>query len=71
LNDNLNRTGSGNMATGFLLGAVVVVLALVGYMILRNASQEEIVRIDAPGFSGSVITDRDGSDTKVDVDVGN
>jgi hypothetical protein len=50
----------------FLLGVVVVGLAVLGYM-LYERQQRKVVKIDVPGFSGEITKDNDGG---VDIDIG-
>ena len=50
----------------FLLGVVVVGLAVLGYM-LYERQQRKVVKIDVPGFSGEITKDNDGG---VDIEVG-
>jgi hypothetical protein len=50
----------------FLLGVVVVGLAVLGY-ILYERQHRQVVKIDVPGFSGEITKDHDGG---VDIDIG-
>ena len=50
----------------FLLGVVVVGLAVLGYM-LYERQQRKVVKIDVPGFSGEITRGNDGG---VDIEVG-
>lgn len=38
--ENTNRSGGGNAALGFILGGVVVVLAIVAYFVFARAPSE-------------------------------
>jgi len=49
----------------FLLGVVVVGLAVLGYM-LYERQHRKVVKIDVPGFSGEITKDNGG----VDIDIG-
>jgi hypothetical protein len=51
-------------ALAFLLGAVVVVLGVLGYIYYQR-THREIVKIDVPGFSGEISKDKG-----VDIEVG-
>jgi hypothetical protein len=50
----------------FLLGVVVVGLAVLGY-VLYERQHRKVVKIDVPGFSGEITK---GSDGGVDIDIG-
>ena len=50
----------------FLLGVVIVGLAVVGYL-LYERQHRQVLKIDVPGFSGEITKDHDGG---VDIDVG-
>jgi hypothetical protein len=56
-----------NPVMAFLLGVVVLGLAVLGYM-LYERQQRKVVKIDVPGFSGEITKDRDGGG--VDIEVG-
>jgi hypothetical protein len=58
------RKASGNMVLGFLLGAAVVGLGLLGYLYYHH-THREVVRIDVPGFSGTISKDK-GVEINVD-----
>jgi hypothetical protein len=60
----VEHKASGNAVLGFLLGAAVVVLGVLGYLYYQH-THGQVVRIDVPGFSGSISKDKG-----VDIDVG-
>jgi hypothetical protein len=55
--DNLGRRAGMPATMGFLLGAAVAALAVLGYFYYEH-TQKEVVRIDVPGFSGKITTDK-------------
>ena len=57
--DGMERKTSGNMILGFVLGALVVGLAVLGYVYYQH-SHRDVVRIDVPGFSGEISKGKDG-----------
>jgi hypothetical protein len=62
--DQVERKASSNTVMGFLLGAALVGLGVLGYLYYER-SHREVVRIDVPGFSGSISKDK-GVDITVD-----
>ena len=48
-----------------LLGAAVVALGVLAYHYYDHVTQEPVVRIDVPGFSGTITKDKG-----VDIEVG-
>jgi hypothetical protein len=50
--DEVNPPRRGNLTLGFLLGGAVVALGVLGYLYYQQ--QREVVRIDVPGFSGTI-----------------
>ena len=56
--------GSSNMVLGFVLGAAVVGLGLLGYLYYQH-THRQVVRIDVPGFSGTISKDQGGVDINV------
>ncbi len=62
--DRLEHKANGNMVLGFLFGAAVVGLGVLGYLYYHH-THREVVRIDVPGFSGSISKDK-GIDINVD-----
>jgi hypothetical protein len=62
--DQVERKASSNTVIGFLLGAALVGLGVLGYLYYER-SHREVVRIDVPGFSGSISKDK-GVDITVD-----
>lgn len=60
--DEPNRPGRNNTMLAFLLGAAVVALAVLGYFYYQQ-HQREVVRINVPGFSGTITKDSDGGFT--------
>ncbi|MGV1013902.1 MAG: hypothetical protein ACOYB4_02925 [Methyloceanibacter sp.] len=60
--DEPNRPGRNNMVLGFLLGAAVVALGILGYLYYQQ-QQREVVRINVPGFSGTITKDPEGGFT--------
>lgn len=60
--DEPNRPGRNNMMLAFLLGAAVVALAVLGFVYYQQQVRE-VVRINVPGFSGTITKDRDGGFT--------
>ena len=50
----------------FLLGVVVVGLGVLGYMLYERQNQQ-VLKIDVPGFSGEITKDK-GVDIEVDKD---
>ena len=62
--DQVERKASSNTVIGFLLGAALVSLGVLGYLYYER-SHREVVRIDVPGFSGSISKDK-GVDITVD-----
>lgn len=59
--DEPNRPARTNMVLGILLGAAVVALGILGYLYYQH--QREVVRIDVPGFSGTIKKDEGGGFT--------
>jgi hypothetical protein len=57
--DEPKRSGRNNTVLAFLLGAAVVALGILGYLYYQQ-QQREVVRINVPGFSGTITKDRDG-----------
>ncbi|HWM30697.1 MAG TPA: hypothetical protein VNO69_03220 [Methyloceanibacter sp.] len=57
--DEPNQTKRNNTLLAFLLGAAVVALGVLGYIYYQQ-HQREVVRINVPGFSGTITKDRDG-----------
>jgi hypothetical protein len=57
--DEEKQPGRNNMLLGFLLGAAVVALGVLGYVYYQH-HQREVVRIDLPGFSGTITKDTKG-----------
>ena len=55
--DSVSRRERNNAALGFLLGAAVAVLAVLGYLYYDH-TQKEVVKIAVPGFSGSITKDK-------------
>ena len=55
-----------NPMMAFLIGVVVVGLAVLGYL-LYERQHRQVLKIDVPGFSGEIAKDHDGG---VDIDVG-
>jgi hypothetical protein len=53
-----------NPVLAFVLGAVVVVLAVLGYVYYQR-THGNVVKIDVPGFSGQISKDKG-----VDIEVG-
>jgi hypothetical protein len=51
------------MTLGALLGGAIVALGVLGFLYYRHTHQE-VVRIDVPGFSGSISKDK-GIDIQV------
>ena len=49
----------------FLLGAVVVGLGVLGY-VLYERQHRQVLKIDVPGFSGEITKDKGG----INIDVG-
>jgi hypothetical protein len=49
----------------FLLGAVVVGLGVLGY-VLYERQHRQVIKIDVPGFSGEITKDKGG----INIDVG-
>jgi hypothetical protein len=58
------KAGS-NMVLGVLLGAALVGLGVLGYFFYQH-THRDVVRIDVPGFSGTISKDDKG----IDIDVG-
>ena len=58
-----DRKSSG-IVLGFILGAVVVALGVLGYVYYQR-THREVVRINVPGFSGSISKDNGGVDVNV------
>jgi hypothetical protein len=54
----------GNPMLAFLLGAAVVGLGVLGY-ILYERQNRQVLKIDVPGFSGEISKDK-GVDIEVD-----
>jgi hypothetical protein len=65
--NDAERTTGGNTVLGFVLGAVVVALAILGYLYYQHANRE-VVKIDVPGFSGEISKDKTGVDINVGKD---
>lgn len=61
---NLDRK-SNTLLLGVLLGAAVVALGVLAYHYYDHVTQEPVVRIDVPGFSGTITKDKG-----VDIEVG-
>jgi len=57
--DEPNQTKRNNTMLAFLLGAAVVALAVLGYIYYQH-HQREVVRINVPGFSGTITKDNGG-----------
>jgi hypothetical protein len=57
--DEANKPKRNYMLLGFLLGAAVVALGVLGYVYYQQ-QQREVVRIDLPGFSGTITKDKRG-----------
>jgi len=53
------------MVLGVLLGAALVGLGVLGYFYYQH-THRDVVRIDVPGFSGTISKDDKG----IDIDVG-
>jgi hypothetical protein len=62
--DEANRNGP-NPVLAVLLAVAVIALGVLGYFYYQN--QREVVKIDVPGFKGS-ITKGDGVDIEVGKD---
>ncbi len=60
------KTGS-SMLLGFVLGAAVVALAVLGYLYYQHANRD-VVRIDVPGFSGEISKGKDGVEVNIGKD---
>ncbi len=61
--DELNPPRRSNTVLLALLAAALVAVAVLGYLYYQQ--QREVVRIDVPGFSGTVTKDKG-----VDVEIG-
>jgi hypothetical protein len=61
--DDLNRNNN-NLLLGVLLGAAVVALGVFAYRYYER-TQEPVVKIDVPGFSGEIRKDNGGVDIQV------
>ena len=61
--DSLDRN-SNNLLLGGLLGAVVA-LGVLAYLYYDHVTQKPVVKIDVPGFSGTITKDKG-----VDIEVG-
>jgi len=61
--DDLDRR-SNNLLLGVLLGAGVVALGVLAYLYYDHMTQKPVVKIDVPGFSGTITKDK-GVDIKV------
>lgn len=59
--DDANRN---NLLLGILLGAVVVVLGVLGYAYYER-THRDVVKIEVPGFSGEISKDKG-----VDIEIG-
>jgi hypothetical protein len=57
---------SPNPVLAFLLGAAIVGLGVLGY-ILYERQNRQVLKIDVPGFSGEITRDK-GIDIEVDKD---
>jgi len=62
--DSLDRN-SNNLLLGVLLGAAVVALGVLAYLYYDHVTQKLVVKIDVPGFSGTITKDKG-----VDIEVG-
>lgn len=60
------KTG-GSMVLGFVLGAVVVALAVLGYLYYQHVNRD-VVRIDVPGFAGEISKGKDGVEVNIGKD---
>lgn len=58
------RSGS-SMALGFVLGALIVGLAVLGYLYYQHVNRD-VVRIDVPGFSGEISKGKNGVEVNID-----
>ena len=67
--NDVERKPGGNTVLGFVLGAVVVALAVLGYFYYQH-THREVVKIDVPGFSGEISKDKAGVDINVGKDAG-
>jgi hypothetical protein len=61
--DDLTRPRGINAVLAVLLAAALVALSVLGYLYYRQS--REVVRIDVPGFQGSISKDKG-----VDIEVG-
>ncbi len=68
MSDEVNQPRRPNLLIGFLLGAAVVALAVFGYLYYQQ--QREVVKIDVPGFSGTITKEPDGFSAKIGKDNG-
>lgn len=59
--------GSKNLLLGIVLGAAVVALGVAGYLYWEHTRDKELVKIDVPGFQGT-ITEGKGIDIEVGKD---
>jgi hypothetical protein len=57
MSNGSGRKANGNMVLGFLLGVAVVGLGALGYLYYQH-SHRDVVRIDVPGFSGTISKDK-------------
>jgi hypothetical protein len=62
--DSLDRN-SNNLLLGVLLGAAMVALSVLAYFYYDHVTQKPVVKIDVPGFSGTITKDKG-----VDIEVG-
>jgi hypothetical protein len=62
--DSLDRNNN-NLLLGVLLGAAVVGLGVLAYLYYDHVTQKPVVKIDVPGFSGTITKDKG-----VDIEVG-
>ena len=61
--EDLDRR-SNSLILGIVLGAAVVVLAVLGYLYYQR-TQGPVVKIDVPGFQGEITKDKG-----IDIEVG-
>ena len=64
--DEVNASRRTNRKLAVLLGLAVIALGVVGYRYVQE--KREIVRIDVPGFSGSITKEPDGFSGKIGKD---
>ena len=64
--DEVNASRRTNRKLAVLLGLAVIALGVVGYLYVQE--KREIVRIDVPGFSGSITKEPDGFSGKIGKD---